>query len=119
MNGSIQLGIPKDRLMQLVQQSISDRRVLGLIQKYLDQEIMEEHSRWTPEAGVPQGAVLSPVLSNVYLNPLDHHMATLNYQMVRYADDFVILCRTAEEAQAAVAEVQQWVTANGLTLQPW
>ena len=110
--------IPKDRLMQLVQQSISDRRVLGLIQKYLDLEIMEELSLWTPEAGVPQGAVLSPVLSNVYLNPLDHHMATLNYQMVRYADDFVILCRTAEEAQAALAAVQQWVTANGLTLHP-
>ncbi|MEJ7595707.1 MAG: group II intron reverse transcriptase/maturase [Planctomycetaceae bacterium] len=79
--------IPKDRLMQLVQQSISDRRVLRLIQKYLDQE-------------------------------LDHHMATLNHQMVRYADDFVILCRTAEEAQAALAAVQQWVTANGLTLHP-
>ena len=110
--------IPKARLMQLVQQSISDRRVLGMIQKYLDQEIMEELSLWTPEAGVPQGAVLSPVLSNVYLNPLDHQMATLNYQMVRYADDFVILCRTAEEAQSALAEVQQWVTANGLTLHP-
>ena len=110
--------IPKDRLMQLVQQSISDRRVLGLIQKYLDQEIPEELSLWTPEAGVPQGAVLSPLLSNIYLNPLDHHMATLNYQMVRYADDFVILCRSAEEAQAALDEVRHWVTANGLTLHP-
>lgn len=88
--------IPKDRLMQLVQQSISDRRVLGLIQKYLDQNIMDGLSEWTPDAGVPQGAVLSPVLSNVYLNPLDHLMAGLNFQMVRYADDFVILCRTAE-----------------------
>ena len=110
--------IPKDRLMQLVQQSISDRRILGLIQKYLDQEIMEALSQWTPEAGVPQGAVLSPVLSNLYLNRLDHLMAGLDYQMVRYADDFVILCRTPEEAQAALGEVQRWVTANGLTLHP-
>ena len=57
-------------------------------------------------------------LINLYLNPLDHHMAGLDYQMVRYADDFVILCRTAEEAQAALAEVQQWVTTHGLTLHP-
>ena len=94
--------IPKDRLMQLVQQKISDRRVPGLIQKDLDQRIMEDLALWTPEAGVPQGSVLSPLLSNVYLNPPDHHMSDLNYQMVRYADDFVILCRTAEEAQAAL-----------------
>ncbi len=110
--------IPKDRLLQLVQQSISDRRVVGLIQQYLDQAILDELSLWTPETGVPQGAVLSPVLSNLYLNPLDHLMAGLNYQMVRYADDFVILCRTAEEAQAALEEVQRWVTENGLTLHP-
>jgi len=110
--------IPKDRLMQLVQQSISDRRVLGLIQKYLDQNIMDGLSEWTPDAGVPQGAVLSPVLSNVYLNPLDHLMAGLNFQMVRYADDFVILCGTAEEAQLALETVQHWVTENGLTLHP-
>ena len=110
--------IPKDRLMQLVQQSISDRRVLGLIQQYLDQNIMDGLSEWTPDAGVPQGAVLSPVLSNVYLNPLDHHMAGLKFQMVRYADDFVILCRTAEEAQSALETVRQWVTENELTLHP-
>jgi len=110
--------IPKDRLLQLVQQSISDRRIVGLIQQYLDQSIMDELSEWTPETGVPQGAVLSPVLSNLYLNPLDHLMAGLNYQMVRYADDFVVLCRTAEEAQAALDEVQRWVTENGLTLHP-
>lgn len=110
--------IPKDRLMQLVQQSISDRRVLGLIQKYLDQNIMDGLHEWTPESGVPQGAVLSPVLSNVYLNPLDHLMAGQNFQMVRYADDFVVLCRTAEEAESALQAIQHWVTNNGLTLHP-
>ena len=73
---------------------------------------------WTPETGVPQGAVLSPVLSNVYLNPLDHRMAELGFQMVRYADDFVILCRTPEEAEAALAEVRRWVEEAGLTLHP-
>jgi len=110
--------IPKDRLLEIVRQKISDRRVLGLIGQFLDQGILEELWTWTPEAGVPQGAVLSPVLSNAYLNPLDHRMAGLGFQMVRYADDFVILCRTPEEAQAALAEVRQWVEAHGLKLHP-
>jgi RNA-directed DNA polymerase len=110
--------IPKERLLGLVRQKISDRRVLGLIQQYLDQGIMEELRTWTPEAGVPQGAVLSPILANAYLNPLDHHMAQNGFQMVRYADDFVILCRTREEAEAALAEVRQWVGDQGLTLHP-
>jgi RNA-directed DNA polymerase len=110
--------IPKDRLMALVGQKISDRRVLGLVQQFLDQGIMEELRTWTPEAGVPQGSVLSPVLANTYLNALDYRMAERGFQMVRYADDFVILCRTAEEAAAALAEVQQWVEGNGLTLHP-
>ena len=110
--------IPKDRLLDIVKRKISDRRVLGLIQQFLDQGIMEELRTWTPESGVPQGAVLSPVLSNAYLNPLDHRMAKLGFQMVRYADDFVILCRTPEEATAALAEVRQWVETHGLTLHP-
>lgn len=110
--------IPKDRLLARVQQQISDRRVLGLVKMFLNQGSMEELREWIPEAGVPQGAVLSPVLSNVYLNPLDHRMAELGFQMVRYADDFVILCRTPAEAEAALTEVRRWVEANGLTLHP-
>jgi len=110
--------IPKDRLLEIVRQKISDRRVPGLIQQFLDQGILEELRTWTPEGGVPQGAVLSPVLSNAYLNPLDHRMAELGFQMVRYADDFVIMCRTPEEAQTALAEVREWVGNHGLTLHP-
>jgi RNA-directed DNA polymerase len=110
--------IPKDRLLELVKQKISDSAVLQLVKKYLDQEIMSELSRWTPEAGVPQGAVLSPMLSNVYLNPLDHMMSAKGYQMVRYADDFVILCRTQSEAEAALSEIHAWVEASDLSLHP-
>jgi RNA-directed DNA polymerase len=110
--------IPKDRLLDVVRQKISDRRVLGLVTQFFDQGIMEELRTWTPETGVPQGAVLSPVLANAYLNPLDHRMAERGFQMVRYADDFVILCRTLEEAEVALAEVRQWVADNGLTLHP-
>ena len=110
--------IPKDSLMEILEQKISDRRVRALVQQFLDQGIMENLRTWTPEAGVPQGAVLSPVLSNAYLNPLDHCMAEAGFQMVRYADDFVILCRTLAEAEAALAAVQQWVEAHGLKLHP-
>jgi RNA-directed DNA polymerase len=110
--------IPKDRLLEIVKQKISDRRVLGLVKQFLDQGILEELRTWTPETGVPQGAVLSPVLANAYLNPLDHSLATHGFQMVRYADDFVILCRTREEAEVALAEVRQWVEGQGLVLHP-
>ena len=110
--------IPKDRLMELVEAEISDSSVLKLIQSFLDQSIMEELQTWTPETGVPQGAVLSPVLSNVYLNPLDHSMAEKGFEMIRYADDFVILCRSQFEAEVALEEIRDWVSDNGLTLHP-
>ena len=74
--------------------------------------------RWTPTGGTPQGAVISPLLANLYLHPLDERMMARGYRMVRYADDFVILCRSREDADAAIAEVRVWVEANGLTLHP-
>lgn len=110
--------IPKDRLMERIRESISDRRVLELIGQFLDQSILEELREWTPEAGVPQGAVLSPVLSNVYLNPLDQEIADDGFEMVRYADDFVILCRSQFEAEVALETVRAWVDQAGLTLHP-
>lgn len=110
--------IPKDQLLKLVKESISDRRVLGLIGQFLDQSILDELREWTPETGVPQGAVLSPVLSNVYLNPLDHLMAEDGFEMVRYADDFVVLCRSEFEAAVALQTVREWVDEAGLTLHP-
>lgn len=110
--------IPKDRLLELVQQKVSDSAVIRLIKKFLDQEIMSELSTWTTEAGVPQGAVLSPMLSNLYLNSLDHQMSEQGFEMVRYADDFVILCRSQSEAESALEMVRAWVQEAGLTLHP-
>lgn len=111
--------IPKDRLMSRVQERIADSRLLNLLRGYLDQEIMEELVRYEPtERGTPQGAVISPLLANIYLDPLDHLLATAGVQMVRYADDFVLLCRSEREAQSALARVQTWVEENGLTLHP-
>jgi len=110
--------IPHDRLMALVGQQVSDGRVLNLIEMFLKQNILEDMREWTPETGSPQGAVISPLLSNIYLNPLDHLMAQGGYEMVRYADDFVILCRSQEEATRALAALQKWTAAAGLTLHP-
>ena len=110
--------IPHEPLMALVRDRIADGRVLSLIESFLKAGILDGLTEWTPEAGAPQGAVLSPLLSNIYLNPLDHLMAAKGIEMVRYADDFVILCRTAEDAEQALALVSEWTTANGLTLHP-
>jgi RNA-directed DNA polymerase len=110
--------IPHARLMEQVQKRVADGRVLKLIQSFLDAKVMEGMDQWTPAAGAPQGAVLSPLLSNIYLDPLDHQMAAAGYQMVRYADDFVILCKTKEQAQSALEAVAAWTAQAGLTLHP-
>lgn len=110
--------IPHERLMARVKERIADGRMLALIESFLKAGILDGLERWTPEAGAPQGAVLSPLLSNVYLNPLDHAMAAAGLEMVRYADDFVVMCRTAEEAQRALEMVQAWTAEAGLVLHP-
>jgi RNA-directed DNA polymerase len=110
--------IPHDRLMARLGTKIADGSVLSLIEKFLKANILDGLEEWTPASGAPQGAVLSPLLSNIYLDPLDHLMADSGFAMVRYADDFVILCRTPEEASRALEMVQRWVSENGLTLHP-
>ena len=111
--------IPQDKLLALVREKIADSRILALLEKFLRQGVMDTASGWQPtENGTPQGAVISPLLANIYLNPLDHQMAGKGREMIRYADDFVILCRTEAEAHEALAEVQAWMTAAGLTLHP-
>jgi RNA-directed DNA polymerase len=111
--------IPQDKLMAAVSEHVADGRVLEMIQKFLKQGVMESGKGWRPtETGTPQGAVLSPLLANIYLNPLDHLMAGQGWEMVRYADDFVILCESQEEAQRALEAVSQWVEQAGLTLHP-
>ena len=108
--------IPHARLMERVKEHVSDGRVIELIEAFLQQDIIKDLERWTPVGGTPQGAVVSPLLANIYLHALDCQMKQKGYRMVRYADDFVVLCRSAEQAQAALAEVKAWVEANGLSL---
>jgi RNA-directed DNA polymerase len=110
--------IPHERLMQRVEERISDGPVLACLRAWLAQDILQGLDRWTPEAGTPQGAVISPLLANIYLHPLDELMAALGHRMVRYADDFVVLCKSREEAAAALTAISRWVAENGLSLHP-
>jgi RNA-directed DNA polymerase len=110
--------IPHERLRERVAERISDGRVLQLIDSWLSQDIVSELARWTPTSGTPQGAVVSPLLANCYLHPLDACMAERGYRMVRYADDFVVLCTSEQQARAALQEMRDWSEANGLTLHP-
>jgi RNA-directed DNA polymerase len=110
--------IPFELLLARVKEQVADGAVLALIEAYLHQGVLDAMKWWQPEAGTPQGAVVSPLLSNIYLNPLDQLMVASGFEMVRYADDFVILCRSEAEAQRALALVQQWTAPAGLTLHP-
>lgn len=110
--------IPHPEMMVLIEQQISDGRMLKLIESFLKQGILEGLKEWEPEKGAPQGATISPICSNIYLNPLDHLMEKNGFEMVRYADDAVILCKSQEEASRAFQLLQEWVTNAKLTLHP-
>lgn len=110
--------IPKQALMDEVAKKIADGRVLDLIEAYLQQGVLEEMRLWTPEKGTPQGAVISPLLANVYLHPVDVAMRQAGFTLVRYADDMVVLCPTREEAEAALVRLNELIEARGLQLHP-
>jgi RNA-directed DNA polymerase len=110
--------IPHNKLMDRIQEKIADGKVLELINSFLKQNILEECREWTPISGCPQGAVLSPLLSNIYLHPLDVLMRNERIRMVRYADDFVIMCNSKEDADRAYDIMKKWIIENDLTLHP-
>jgi RNA-directed DNA polymerase len=110
--------IPHDELMEEVAEEISDAKLLALIERFIKADIVEEMNRWTPEEGTPQGAVLSPLLANIYLHKFDRAMTQAGYEVVRYADDFVVLCRTKEEAEAARKKAEETLREMGLEMHP-
>jgi RNA-directed DNA polymerase len=110
--------IPHDLLMKDVRSRIADGRILDLIEMFLKQGVLEDLRLWTPERGTPQGAVISPLLANLFLHSVDMDMEKAGYRMVRYADDFVVLCGTHEEAQRALDHVKTLITKKGLALHP-
>ena len=108
--------IPHRALMERISCKIADGRVLRLVEAFLTQGVLDGLEAWTPTSGSPQGAVISPLLSNAYLDPMDHLMAEQNVEMVRYADDFVVLCRGVADAREALERVREWTAKAGLTL---
>jgi len=110
--------IPWAPLLARVRERVADGRVLRLIEMLLHRGVMERGEVTEPEEGTPQGGVISPLLANIYLNALDHRLTQLGLHLIRYADDLVILCRTQEEAESALAELRSWTGTTGLTLHP-
>jgi RNA-directed DNA polymerase len=110
--------IDHDKLLSLVSEKISDGRVLALIEKMLKRGVMDKDRLYATQEGTPQGGVISPLLANIYLNGLDHLMSENGFQMVRYADDFVILCESKEQTQDCLNLLTTWVEEMSLTLHP-
>lgn len=110
--------IDQERLMKLLEEDVSDGALLTIIERFLKAGVLEEEAWEMSEAGVPQGGVVSPLLSNLYLDELDHLMEAGGYAMTRYADDMVILCKSADEAKRALDCVREWMAKASLTLHP-
>ena len=110
--------IDHGRLLAEVTKEVSDGKVLRLVEGLLEQPVMEDASRWTPDEGIPQGSSIGPLMANVYLHPVDEVMVREGYELTRYADDMVVLCRTKQEAEAALARLREELTKRGLTLHP-
>jgi RNA-directed DNA polymerase len=110
--------IPHERLMEEVGKEVSDPKLLALMRRFVEADIVEEVKRWTPEEGTPQGAVLSPLLANIYMHEFDQRMLAAGYAVIRYADDFVVSCPTQEEAEQAREKAGEILKAMGLELHP-
>lgn len=110
--------IPQDKLRAKVEKHITDSKLLNLVERMLQQGIMDTHHEWTPTKGTPQGGVISPLLANIYLNGLDHQLIQDGAEPTRYADDLVVLCSTRAEAERTLARIREWTEEHGLELHP-
>lgn len=110
--------IPHTVIMTGLRNVIADGNILNLIERFLSAGVMEDGVTYPTTVGTPQGGVLSPLLANIALNFLDWQLDDAGYRFVRYADDFVVLCRENHQAEEAHSFVKRCVTELGLTLSP-
>jgi len=110
--------LPHSVIMQHVAQHVADGNVLGLVQRFLTAGVMEQGVVKPTRQGTPQGGVISPLLANIVLNQLDWVLDAAGYRFVRYADDFIVLCQTRQQAQEALTLVSQTLQELGLRLSP-
>lgn len=110
--------IPHEALMKLIQEKIADGKVLGLLKAFLTQPVEDRGKVETPSKGSPQGGVISPLLANIYLDPLDQLLDGINIPFARYADDIVILVKSEDQAHHILEEVRHWMNQALLELHP-
>lgn len=111
--------IPHDKLISLVREEIVDGTVIGLLKSFLQAGIMEGGSFHLNEKGTPQGGVISPLLANIYLHPLDEIMTERGHRITRYADDFVICCKSQKGAERVLKSVTRFLEQKlGLSVHP-
>jgi len=110
--------IPHKLIVGAVAEEVADGNILNLIEKFLAAGVMEGGVFKPTTVGTPQGGVISPLLANIVLNKLDWRLEKAGYRFVRYADDFVVVCKTRRQAEAALAEVEKIMTDLGLSLSP-
>ena len=107
-----------EKLLTLVAQQIADGRVLRLIEAMLKAGSYGKGRLFPTERGTPQGGVASPLLSNILLTPFDREMRRKGYQLTRYADDWVVTCKSAAEARAAIDAAGRILKQLGVELHP-
>ncbi len=110
--------IPHDVVMRGLRNVVADGNILNLVEKFLTAGVLEDNVVQSTTLGTPQGGVLSPLLANIALNFLDWHLEKLGRHFVRYADDFVILCRTEHQAKEAWTQIETFLGTLGLSLSP-
>lgn len=110
--------IDHEKDLDQVNRRIADGKVLGLIRAFLEAGVMEEMKIRYATTGTPQGGVVSPLLANILLHAMDEELEARGIAWVRYADDFLLLCETRAEAEAALAAVREILEGLGLSLSP-